>query len=116
MDSVNTLLSTRRVTIIPQPQHAGGTTSFLVHEAESISNDGEGHFVKHAQVSHSAQLVTSLSSINNFTHPLGVPWKAAKDKDFAPVQVYTGFTFDIPNRIVGLPEDKRLRYLDHITS
>ncbi|KAE8179565.1 hypothetical protein CF336_g9597, partial [Tilletia laevis] len=114
LDHTNRLLRKRRFSTSDQPQQRGGTTFFLNERGEEQADDGFGSFQNLTLATQPHQLVTSLQVINDITTPLGLPWKASKDRDFAPVQQYTGFIFDIPHRTVRLPEAKRLRYLDNV--
>ena len=52
-----------------------------------------------------------IADIFAATEPLGVPWKLGKCFDFAFLLIYLGFLWDLANRTVGLPEEKRIRYL-----
>ncbi|KAE8238292.1 hypothetical protein A4X03_0g8868, partial [Tilletia caries] len=114
LDHTNRLLRKRRFSTSDQPQQRGGTTFFLNERGEEQADDGFGSFQNLTLATQPHQLVTSLQVINDITTPLGLPWKASKDRDFAPVQQYTGFIFNIPHRTVRLPEAKRLRYLDNV--
>ncbi|CAD6973127.1 unnamed protein product [Tilletia controversa] len=48
-----------------------------------------------------------FSSVDTACAPLGVPWSAEKEQAFGPRITYYGVEFDIPGRIVSLPERKR---------
>ncbi|CAD7061902.1 unnamed protein product [Tilletia caries] len=48
-----------------------------------------------------------FSSVDTVCAPLGVPWSAEKEQAFGPRITYYGVEFDIPGRIVSLPERKR---------
>lgn len=41
---------------------------------------------------------------------LGVPWKKSKTRPFAPRFRYLGFDWDIPNRTVEIPQEKKEKY------
>jgi hypothetical protein len=47
--------------------------------------------------------------------PLGIPWHKDKGDDaFVFVTNFIGFRWDIPNRTVGLPERKRIKFLQRV--
>ena len=46
--------------------------------------------------------------------PLNIPWHPEKGQDFGPTFKYIGFLWDIDSRIVSLPEEKRLKFLDRV--
>lgn len=46
------------------------------------------------------------SDFTNLTASMGVPWKAKKQRNLAPVQRYIGFDWDLRKRSVALPKDK----------
>jgi hypothetical protein len=56
----------------------------------------------------------SLESIFAFTSPLGWPWKSSKTRPFAPKFKYLGFIWDLIEKTVQIPEDKKLRYLSKL--
>lgn len=45
---------------------------------------------------------------------LGIPWKKSKTKPFAPHFRYLGFEWDIPNRTVEIPTEKKDKYLKKV--
>ncbi len=53
----------------------------------------------------------SLDDIYKLSDPLGLPWKASKTRPFASVFVYLGFTWDLDDKTVQIPPDKKLKYL-----
>ncbi|KAE8222196.1 hypothetical protein CF319_g4567 [Tilletia indica] len=114
LPTTNAHLRARATTINPTPISDKGSLSYIDSSGNHHSDDGRAHFINLTNTTSPTDPVTSLAAIDAITRPLGVPWKAAKDKDFAPIQKYVGFLFDIPNRTVSLPEDKRTRYLDNV--
>jgi len=47
--------------------------------------------------------------------PLGVPWHEEKSDDhFLFVTTFIGFQWDIPRKLVSLPNDKRLKFHEHV--
>jgi hypothetical protein len=57
-----------------------------------------------------------LFDIYNHSHPLGIPWHPVKWKDFASIFIYLGFLWNLVDRTVGLPDAKRLKYLEKVSS
>ncbi len=53
----------------------------------------------------------------NVIAPLGIPWHPfeKKGQDFAFTTSYTGFEWDIPRRLVSLPDKKRLKFLRRVS-
>jgi len=48
-------------------------------------------------------------------HPLGVPWHDEKGDDhFQFVTTFIGFRWDIPAKLVSLPEEKRLKFYERV--
>ena len=56
----------------------------------------------------------SLDSIFNFTSPLGWPWKESKTRPFAPKFKYLGFIWDLAEKSVQIPVEKKIRYLSKL--
>lgn len=52
-----------------------------------------------------------FQEINEITDPLGVPWESSKDVPFATVVPFIGFTWDLTQKRVSLPETKKTKYL-----
>ncbi|KAK2464053.1 hypothetical protein APHAL10511_003923 [Amanita phalloides] len=46
--------------------------------------------------------------------PLNIPWHPEKGQDFSSTFKYTGFLWDIDNRTVSLPLEKRLKFLGRV--
>jgi hypothetical protein len=63
-----------------------------------------------ALITYSAELVWSIAE------ELGWPWAPAKFVDFATVFVYIGFRWDLAARKVELPEKKKTKYLEQIST
>jgi hypothetical protein len=53
----------------------------------------------------------SLSDIYSLAATLGWPWKKSKTRPFARDFKYLGFVWNLDNKTVQIPEDKKLRYL-----
>ena len=53
----------------------------------------------------------SLSDISDIASQLGWPWKDSKTKPFANEFKYLGFTWNLSEKTVQLPDSKKLRYL-----
>ena len=53
----------------------------------------------------------SLSDIYSLAATLGWPWKESKTKPFARHFKYLGFCWDLMEKTVQIPDDKKLRYL-----
>jgi hypothetical protein len=56
-----------------------------------------------------------LDSMKEMIAPLGVPWHKTKGSDFSDIFVYVGFTWDLTQKTVSLPEKKRIKYLNKLT-
>ena len=48
--------------------------------------------------------------------PLQIPWHPDKGQDFSSSFTYLGFLWDIDNKLVSLPEPKRLKFLNRTSS
>lgn len=57
-----------------------------------------------------------IDALFRITTPLGVPWKPGKCSDYAYMLTYVGFLWDLRERTVALPEDKRLKFLAELGS
>lgn len=57
-----------------------------------------------------------LYSIKEYVNPVNIPWHKLKGADFGDVRDYVGYTFDLPNRTVYLPEEKRVKYVLRLQS
>ncbi|KAE8186561.1 hypothetical protein CF328_g7196 [Tilletia controversa] len=114
MATTNQQLLSRSRSINPTPVHVKGALFFADQQGNSFSDDGRGQYKNLTNTTNPTSPITSLAAIDIITSPLGIPWKAAKDKDFAPIQKYVGFNLNIPARTVSLPESKRLRYLANV--
>jgi hypothetical protein len=58
----------------------------------------------------------SLDSIFAFTSPLGWPWKDSKTRPFAPIFKYLGFNWDLIEKTVQIPDEKKSQYLSKLES
>ena len=56
-----------------------------------------------------------MEEIDEVTAPLGIPWEASKDIPFNCVVPFIGFTWDLGNKTVSLPEAKKEKYLQAIS-
>ena len=52
-----------------------------------------------------------FDEINATTKPLGIPWEASKDIPFDYIVPFIGFTWDLAEKRVSLPEAKKEKYL-----
>jgi hypothetical protein len=57
-----------------------------------------------------------LTDIYVLSKPLGVPWHPKKCRDFAFIFIYLGFLWDLVQKSVALPDEKRVKYLNKLTS
>ncbi|KAF7763882.1 hypothetical protein Agabi119p4_8419 [Agaricus bisporus var. burnettii] len=55
-----------------------------------------------------------LPLIQNIANKLGWPWKPSKTRPFASVFRYLGFMWDLEEKSVYIPDEKRLKYLERI--
>jgi hypothetical protein len=56
----------------------------------------------------------SMEDIDHIYSELGVPWEATKDIPFSTSVPFIGFTWDIANLQVSIPQKKKSKYLDAI--
>ncbi len=56
----------------------------------------------------------TLEDIFRLAEELGIQWHLIKCTDYGYIGVYLGFSWDLPNKSVSLPEKKRLKYLTHV--
>jgi hypothetical protein len=56
----------------------------------------------------------TLTEVNQITTGLGIPWEQLKDRDFSDTFIFTGFLWDLKNRTVTIPDEKRDKYLQAI--
>ena len=56
----------------------------------------------------------SLTEIYDLASLLGWPWKLSKTRPFATTFKYLGFMWDLSQKTVQIPDDKKLRYLAKI--
>lgn len=64
----------------------------------------------------SYQFTYSANTIWNIADELGWPWAPTKFVDFASSFSYIGFLWDLSAKLVQLPEKKKLKYLERISS
>lgn len=57
-----------------------------------------------------------LVEIYAHSKPLGIPWHPKKYRDFAFIFIYLGFLWDLIQRSVALPDEKRVKYRNKLTS
>jgi hypothetical protein len=60
--------------------------------------------------SHEASFTYNMDDINRVAAPLGIPWEQSKDVPFGTLIRYIGLEWDIAQRTVALPADKREKY------
>jgi hypothetical protein len=58
-----------------------------------------------------AEYSYNFDDIDRLSRELGIPWETSKDIPFSSSAVYIGLTWDLTRRAVGLPEQKRTKYL-----
>jgi hypothetical protein len=63
---------------------------------------------------HEAHFTYSMDDIDRIAAQLGIPWEKSKDVPFGTVFRYIGLEWDITQRTVTLPKDKRDKYRDAI--
>ena len=56
-----------------------------------------------------------FEEIDNITGPLGIPWESSKDVPFCNVVPFIGFTWDLREKRVSLPESKKEKYIRAIS-
>jgi hypothetical protein len=59
-------------------------------------------------------ITRSLQDVYTHSRILGVPWRLTKWYDFADVFTHLGLLWDLTNRTVDLPDEKRRKYLHKI--
>ena len=55
-----------------------------------------------------------MADIDALSDDLGIPWEADKDVPFGEVAPFIGFTWDLTNCTVSLPDSKKEKYLQAI--
>ena len=55
-----------------------------------------------------------MADIDALSDKLGIPWETKKDIPFSTVAPFIGFSWDLANRTVSLPESKKAKYLQAI--
>ena len=82
----------------------------FVREPIPLGPDSEGD--------HTLQYPFNIDDIKRCTAPLGIPWHDldSKGQDFSFNVEYVGFDWDLLNKVVKLPERKRLQYFTHLLS
>jgi hypothetical protein len=56
----------------------------------------------------------SMADIDALSDILGIPWETSKDIPFSDIAPFIGFSWDLTNRTVCLPQNKREKYLQAI--
>ena len=72
--------------------------------------------LRHLQ-NHTSNHITypyDFPDIDELTSPLGIPWETSKDVHFSYVVPFIGFTWDLIEKRVSLPESKKVKYLHAI--
>ena len=49
--------------------------------------------------------------IDEITSPLGIPWETSKDIPFSYIVPFLGFSWNLSEKRVSLPESKKVKYL-----
>ena len=57
----------------------------------------------------------NFEDIDTITSPLGVPWEKSKEIHFGYTVPFIGFTWDLLNKTISLPQAKKEKYLQSIT-
>ena len=60
------------------------------------------------------QFTYCMADIDVLSNDLGIPWETGKDLPFSDVTPFIGFSWDLTNRTVSLPESKKAKYLQAI--
>ena len=60
------------------------------------------------------QFTYCMADIDTLSDDLGIPWEADKDIPFGEVTPFIGFTWDLANCMVSLPDSKKEKYLQAI--
>ena len=55
-----------------------------------------------------------MADIDALSDKLGIPWETKKDIPFSTVALFIGFSWDLANHTVSLPESKKVKYLQAI--
>ena len=55
-----------------------------------------------------------FKQINGITDPLGIPWETSKDVQFSHIIPFIGFSWDLQQKEVSLPESKKAKYTQAI--
>ncbi|KAE8217216.1 hypothetical protein CF326_g9524 [Tilletia indica] len=60
------------------------------------------------------ELEVSLDQVHESTKELGFPWHPVKRSEFDSVVKYLGFIWNLESMTVMLPDDKRVKFLEHV--
>lgn len=71
-------------------------------------------FFRYPESPNSFSFAYGLNDIYALAEVLGWPWKTSKTRDFASNFKYIGFLWDLTNKTVQIPEEKRLRYVEKL--
>jgi hypothetical protein len=55
-----------------------------------------------------------MADIDALSNDLGIPWETKKDIPFSSIAPFIGFSWNLTNRTVSLPESKKAKYLQAI--
>jgi hypothetical protein len=83
---------------------SGDDFNFLHHPIASLTNEGGTCTYYYS---------FDLASIKQITNPLGIPWHdvSKKGHDFTFTTEYAGFSWDLPNKCVSLPDKRHHKFL-----
>jgi len=66
---------------------------------------------QHSDLSSIPHYTYDIDLLEQIARPLGWPWKPSKTRPFANIFKYLGFIWDLMNKTVGIPDDKKEKYL-----
>lgn len=99
------------------------TKSRIWYKGKILDETGPEHFsenllfpLKHIHDRQQGDIIYpyGLEEIDNVTKPLGVPWESSKDIPFNHVVPFIGFSWNIEQKTVSLPEPKKEKYAQAI--
>lgn len=87
-------------------------------QPEEFDEDASFTFCDLSQASERSQsdrlFTYCMADINALSDDLGIPWETEKDIPFSDVAPFIGFSWDLTNRTVSLPDSKKEKYLQAI--
>ena len=89
--------------VFPVPKYEDDLKVFRIPSQTGPFRDGDFSYdYDHAEMLHRI-------------HPLGVPWHDEKGDDhFLFITTFISFHWDIPQKLVSLPEEKRLKFHERV--